>query len=461
MVTDKELLDSLLEKLYHVIVGADDINKENSVGGNYIAFTMPGIPLGQSDLDFSFVALSKLEVAADFGSVVNAIPPSSGRWFPSNRMIESIYKRVLNETIRPVVTLNDTEKKRLAAAQNFLTRYVDAIDLTTGATKKVPADTPIYETYQDRQTEYLNALTAYKSLQADYLGRKDDPAAQAQWVTKSPILRQQVKAKYDRWIVGGRKQVEAAINTIAELGRGTGERWADLEERLRLARQTTPAGEEFYFTKYFPASFWDDGHSKSWTKFTMSHEEVHTVDESSSTSWGGGGGASYGLWSVSASASYAEQKSHFKSDGELSGLEVELIRVPIRRSWWDPTVFGDRGWKFDPQVSNAVLSDGGHPPTGEMTAYSTAMIVARNLKLGVKLTTEENSHVATQFSASGSVGWGPFSVKGNYSRNTDKKTHDFVQTAAGIEAAGMQVIGFVCELLPKSPDPDTKLNWQA
>lgn len=461
MATDKDLLNSLLEKLYHVVVGEDDINKQAPIGGSFVSFTMPGIPIGVEDLDFSFVALSKLDVASDFASLVNGVPPPSGRWFPSNRSIQDIYKRVLNETIRPVVVLNDMEKKRLASAQEMLTHYVDAVDLTTGATKKVPADTPLYETYQDRQQEYLNALAAYKSLQADFLARKDDPAAQALWVTKGPILRQQVKAKFDRWTVGGRKQVEAAINTIAELGRGTGERWADMEERLRLAKQTTATGDEFYFTKYFPATFWDEAHSKSWTRFSMSHEEVHTVDESSSTNWGGGGGASVGLWSVSASASYAEQKSHYKSDGELSGLEVELIRIPIRRSWWDPTVFWDRGWKFDPQVSKAVLSDGQRPPSGEMTAYVTALIVARNLKLGVKLTSEENSHVATQFSASGSVGWGPFSVKGNYSRNTDRKTHDFVQTNAGLEAAGMQIIGFICELLPKCPDPDSTLNWQA
>ena len=54
-------------------------------------------------------------------------------------------RRVLDETIRPVVQLNDTEQKRLAAAHDMLTRMVDAIDLTTGGTKKVPADTPLYE----------------------------------------------------------------------------------------------------------------------------------------------------------------------------------------------------------------------------------------------------------------------------------------------------------------------------
>ncbi|MEV4783398.1 hypothetical protein [Burkholderia sp. LMU1-1-1.1] len=461
MATDKDLMLSLLDKIYAVVVGTDDINGIDANRGAIASFTLPGIPIEKEDLDFSFIDLAKMDVAADFSSLVNSVPPNSGRWQPSNRKVESYYSRVLNESIRPVVELSDDEKKRLLVAQQSLTRLVDAIDLTTGGTKQVPADTPLYEAYQDRQQDYLNALMSYKSLQADFLQRPTDLSAQAKWFSQGPVLKKQVEAKYKRWIAGGKIQIEAAINTIEELGRGTGERWSHMLEMLRAGVQQTSEGQEFYFTKYFPSAFWDEAHASSWTKFSMSHEELHTVDESSTTNYGGGGGTSFGMWSLSASASYAEQKQHFKSDGQLSTFDVELIRVPIRRSWWDPTVFWDRGWKFDPQISNLVLSEGTMPPKGEMGMYPTALIVARNLKVGIDLTSEENSHVATQMSASGSVGWGPFSVKGNYSRSTDRKTHDFVRTAAGIECAGMQIIGFVCEPLPKSPNPDLTLNWKA
>lgn len=461
MTSEEDLLKSLLEKIYLLVCGPDTINNLAPVGGSYVSFCLPGIPLGKDDLDFSFVELNKSEIAADFASLVNTVPPPRGQWVPSDRKVDAYYKRVLSETIRPVVTLNNNEKKRLASAQEMLTRMVDAVDLTTGATKKVPADTPLYEAYQERMGDYLAALTTYRSLQADYLGRPNDPAAQSEWFTKAGILRQKVQQKYDRWLAGGKTQIEEAIATIAELGRGTGERWQRMKEVVRLAEQTTPEGTPYLFTKFFPSKFWDEAHATSWTKFSMGREEVHTVNETSSTSFGGGGGFNLGLWSVGGSASYAEQKSRFKSDGLISKVEVELVRIPIRRSWWDATIFWDRGWKFDPQISSLVLSDGKIPPNGELPAYPTAMIVAKNLKLGIDMTSEENTHVATQFSASASVGWGPFSVRGNYSRNTDRKTHDFTRTAAGIECAGMQVIGFVCEMLPKSPDPDPNLNWQA
>ena len=311
-------------------------------------------------------------------------------------------------------------------------------------------------------SDYLNALSAYRGLQNNFLARPNDQAAQAAWYSQGPIFKQQLQMKYGRWLAGGKNQVEQAINTIQELGRGSGERWRRMKEDLDAADGTTDfSGQKFPFTKFFPSSFWDDAHKQSWTKFLMSHEEVHTVQDFSSMSWGGGGGFSVGLWSVGASTSYSEQRQDFKSDGQMSTVEVELIRVPIRRSWWDPTIFWDRGWKFDPQISNLVLSDGKIPPSGNLPVYPTALIVARNLKLGINMSSEENSHVATQFSASGSVGWGPFSVRGNYSKTTDHQTHDFVRSAAGLECAGMQIIGFICELLPKSPDPDPRLNWQA
>ena len=423
-----------------------------------MSFCLPGVPLAAEDLNFSFVELGKSQLAADFASLANTVPPARGYWVPSDRKVDAYYKRVLNETIRPVLQLNDTEKKRLAAARSVVTQLADIPNPTTGVMSKVPADTPLYQAYQERMTDYLNALTNFKSLQANYLQRPNDAQAQAEWFTKSAVLKQKVKLAFDRWVAGGKNQVDQALSTIRELGRGTGERWDSMKDNLRLSEQTTSEGSPYLFTKFFPSQFWDEAHTNSWTKFSMAHEEVHTVDNSSSTSWGGGG---FGLWSFSASASYAEQRQYHKSDANMEKIDVELIRVPIRRSWWDTTVFWDRGWKFDPQVTNMALSDGRIPPAGEMTAYPTAMIVSRNLNLAMNLSTEENSHVATQFSASGSVGWGPWSLKGNYSKNTDSKTHDFSQTSAGLECKGMQIIGFVCELLPKSPDTDPTLNWQA
>ena len=79
--------------------------------------------------------------------------------------------------------------------------------------------------------------------------------------------------------------------------------------------------------------------------------------------------------------------------------------------------------------------------------------------MAIDMNTTENSYFASQTAASASVGWGPFSVRGNYSRNETRKTHDCVRNAAGLEAPGMQILGFICQFLPECPNPDAGLNW--
>jgi hypothetical protein len=103
IMTEKDLLDSLFEKIYHVVTGPDPINNRTTPGGSFVSFALPGIPLSQEDLDFSFIELSKADVAADFSSLVNTVPQPRGYWTPSDRKIDQYYRRVLQETIRPVV----------------------------------------------------------------------------------------------------------------------------------------------------------------------------------------------------------------------------------------------------------------------------------------------------------------------------------------------------------------------
>jgi hypothetical protein len=64
-----------------------------------------------------------------------------------------------------------------------------------------------------------------------------------------------------------------------------------------------------------------------------------------------------------------------------------------------------------------------------------------------------------QIRGSASGGWGPFSFKANYFKRTTNTTHDFTEDAAGLVVPGLQIIGFGCTVLPKSPNPDPNLNW--
>jgi hypothetical protein len=166
------------------------------------------------------------------------------------------------------------------------------------------------------------------------------------------------------------------------------------------------------------------------------------------------------LWSFGATANYAEQKTFSKVDTAGNHLKCKLTAISLRRSWFDASLFMSHGWRFDPKINSTVFSDGGDPPKGDMPAIITGVVVAKEVNIGVDWSNTTDESFASQLSVSASVGWGPFSVRGNYSRNYTRTTHDYAKTVAGIEVPGMQIIGFVCQTLPKLPDPDLTLNWR-
>lgn len=460
MPTEIELASALVKKLAEVVIGGEDVVGIPAPAGSFVSFCYPGIAVDGSDFDFSFLSPSGAQgsAAADFASLVNSIPPSSGRFLPTAETIPDIYAEILRDKQLPQVSLADSEKKELAKSLAVVVRDITTIDPATGAAVQRPADTPLYERYKELEQAYISAALAYRSLQVDLLFRGDE-RSKVEWALKGPLYQQQRKTAYNSWLpVKG--EVERALGVIAALSnRGPESYWLELKERFDNSKFSSAEGEEYYFTKYFPSKFWDAAHVAGWTKFTMTHNEVHEINESSSMSASLGGGFGGGLWNVSGSGSYSEQKTYFKSDSQNLSIDLKLTMIPIRRTWLDATVFSNRAWRLDENINKSVYSDGGAPPQGRMPAIATAMIVVRELKLGADMSTTENSSFASQLKVSMSGGWGPFSVRGNYSRNTSRTTHDYVMSAAGIEAPGMQIIGFVCRTTPKSPNPDDTLNW--
>jgi hypothetical protein len=460
MLSEEQLANALVQKIAHIVLGSDDIVGIPTPTRSFISFCYPGIAVDATDFEFGFIApgANAGSAAADFADLVNSIPAVQGRFMPTAEKITDIYAEILRDKQLPQVELTADEKVRLQKATALLKQEIVTIDDATGGTVIRIADTPLYEKYKELELAYIAEGLKYRSLQLDMLFRGDD-RSKTEWALKGNLLRQMVQSAYNNWsTVKG--AVEIALGTIEALSsRGPETYWLGLRDRFDKSKFSTPEGEDYYYTKYFPGKFWDTAHAAGWANFKMTHGEVHTINESSQMSTSLKGGFSSGLWSVGGSGSYAEQKSRFKSDNETASVELQLTMAPIRRTWLDASVFANRAWRLDPNINKALFSDGGSPPQGRMPALITGMILGRGLKLGIDMSTTENKAFASQLTVSASAGWGPFSVRGNYTRNTDRKTHDFVQSTAGIEAPGLQILGFVCQMLPKSPNPDDTLNW--
>ncbi len=461
MAQDKKIMDALCAKLYAILSAGDNVNNVPLAGRTLVSYCSPGIPLAISDVDFGFLSQNQnqFDAASAFFNLVDTIPNPTGFWSTSNTKMSKEYEKVLTTKILPITNLSQQELDMLDRAKKMLNQDTQVLDIYTGQTRIVTGDTPLFERYKALKTLYENAVLSYNSLYFNSLNASDQ-RSRIEWSINEPVYKSRVQTAYQTWLPV-KQNIEQALSIIENLdGRGATKYWSELLEDFNNAKQAGGSiGEEIRLTKYFPDSFWDEAHKDSWTKFSFKSSEINTIDTQTSSSWGGGASASFGLWSIGGDASYSSQSKTYNSDSNNLNIDVELVKIPIRRSWFDGGIFKSRGWQFDPNINRDLLSDGGQPPKGTLIGYCTSIIVARNLNLYMDLSSTRDSYVASQFSSSMKAGWGPFSIRGNYTRSTQASTHNFSFDSGAISCPGMQIIAFVNELLPLSPNPDPNLNW--
>jgi hypothetical protein len=462
MTTNQEAMDALMAKLYNIFAAKDTITNVPA-DSPFISFCRPGIPITATALDFGFATMTEdqLTYASDFADIANDIPSTAGFWNPSGRKVYNEYFKIIKSPKLPIGQLTESEKRELEEAKKFVFKDELRLDGTTGRMVYVEIETLIFERYKEYETRWKNQFDNYAKELGNYLDRRaTDPMAASIWSRLEPILKQRVFNAMTAWEAAGKAIIEEKLALVSRLERrGSNQWWADRLRRFE-SHKNSDGVSNFLFTKYFPQKFWEQQNNGSWMTFTFNSKEVHTIDTSLNKSWGGGTSAGFGLWSWGGDYKRDTTDTYNESTIDTFALSVELARIPIRRTWMDAEVFTSRSWNFPDDTSQAeALSDGKNPPTGTMTSFPTALIVARNLKLRTDMSKEKNSYSLEQINGSYRAGWGPFSLKGNYSKTATRQTHDFSASGSGIECTGMQIIGYVCQTLPKCPNPDETLNW--
>jgi hypothetical protein len=64
-----------------------------------------------------------------------------------------------------------------------------------------------------------------------------------------------------------------------------------------------------------------------------------------------------------------------------------------------------------------------------------------------------------KISAGASVGIGPFTISGKFNMENHTGSEKGTIATDGIAAPDVQLVAFVCEVLPQSPNPDPALKW--
>lgn len=498
-VLPEVLMNSVLGKLYDLLTNGDEVAPKSD--DNYLAWLSVGIPYAKEELDFLSTGLSgvyrepepepleegeerpprrekspeeiqellaqdvtrRYMQAENLARLADLVPDTSGIkgdvtmnvWNPENTLSQA-YRHILRFSQVANFEPDEKTKKKIERLRGLLQEKKIKRNIVTEEEEEVLEETMLVKKYNEKLQNYLNEALEYNTHRVNALAAKD-PAAVHYWSVNASILRSKVMAAKNDWITNGFKEEYDQI--AAFIAQVEGRSMLTLKQQyiddLEKARLTGPAsGSDFYYTSLIPGSFAES--NNGWTEFSFSSsdfESGYKFDSESKSASARGGFFGFG---ASASASHEKTNTELKINMSHFKLNFKICQVPIVRPWFNTNFLTSKYWRFDEnntEFKDNMVSDGETPPNGMIPAYTTTAIFIKDLHLDFGSSNSEFLSEAENVSVGGRAGWGPFSVGGSFEKNGLEKNMNVQREGQGIKVEGMQLIGFKCHVLPKSPDP--------
>jgi hypothetical protein len=473
--TLEQLGSTMLTRLSNIVNGGDQ--RTPASADSFLTWCAPGIPFDPKEFDFAAGGFGArqdageyrrlVQQAFNFAQFVDFIPTLNAPYGregqeylnrPSQQRLSHIYAEVLRFSKVVDQELTPDQQAKLEKFRGLLRQTRKVKDLVTDEEKDVVEDGPILKAYNEKMAAYVAERTFYNSkrVAADSAVGPNGVAAVADWASNAEMYWLKVKAARDAWVSGGyRNEVDEMNAAIDQATRRSLKLWKQgLVEDLEKAQMaaTTP-GSTFQFTTLIPGNF---ANSAGWTGYNMHHEHTTANTQYENESWTAGGSVGFGFWSFGADASHSSESFHSDYGCESFALSMELAPVVISRPWFSAEFFKNRGWnlkKGDGWFYDDFPSDGGRPPKGNLIGYSTLALFARNIVIESAEFASAYDQAQSKTDVGGSVGWGPFSLSGSYSHGEGETHFQATRDGSKVIVPGMQIIGFVNELIGKAPNP--------
>jgi hypothetical protein len=466
--TLEEIANALMGALYGVV--SQSLGDESGSGGAapFVAWNKPGVPFEPEDFRFAKNMLigqgaSEEERMADFlfqstqaagfSRYVDFVPSvngvvggniSAGVLRPGSAQLSSIYKKVLDSAqIAEIPQPAEIDAKIAALAE-----------------KAKPMEAPYTEraaTYNDAKAE-LDMARARAGFSAE---------GKLEFQVKGASLKAKVTRAKQSWEVSGFKtpyeNIQAEIQSLRS--KRSPALW--LKEAIDNY-DTSSRGEDATFgearlTMPFPGSFAEN--ENGWTDFKLEMSNVDKLSKAKSSKFGASGGVGWGSFKIGGSAAGSTTQTLTVNNTNGFTLKMKIAQIPLLRDWFDPWFLRSEFWRFKAGSIEAergdVVSDGAAVPSGLLIAYPVSAIFVRKIEITMDELKDESSELVKTLKAEAKVGWGfgALNAGGSYERNNEVRTQKTDLANGVLKVDGMQLIGFLCETMDKSPDPKASLKF--
>jgi hypothetical protein len=248
--------------------------------------------------------------------------------------------------------------------------------------------------------------------------------------------------------------IETALATMGQYQQSSR---AAIFARARQVYEMTRRGSLFdpslfwHHCQAFPANWYAASAADNFTQLTIESRKVRISEDSRFSSYGAGGGVNFGLWRVGAGASHERRQYDLSADTSNLTISFRFGRVEIRNRWLNQALFSLNGWSVAGRTPGGYSDGTVTTNAGVFPLLRTAFIVVRDVRISANWGHTDLSIASQATSVNASVGWGPFSLSGNYSNTSSSRKFNSSFDGTTLTVPGIQIMAWLSSVVPFSP----------
>ncbi|WP_117213600.1 hypothetical protein [Allorhizocola rhizosphaerae] len=446
MPLDDRIAMTLYDRMFEVITGADPgAGLPSAFDSQHNMFVMAqrGMVLNAADYRNPWTPGNtdgSMAAAFNIATLTDEIVAPNHLYSPTGQKVSDVYSKMVNlVVVSEPPPSEELQKKRDELKKVLFERAVNEEGKTVEKTSTLADDEQkAFNAYQDA---YLAYVATWASAQADENLRRVWPITGAQAL-------QRPKRAFADWGAAGRDQIASTKAQLATLNEGQVARaFADAQFRLNAYKLVHELNEEFYRTNISPSD-WASGDPATWPQYSFSEANFKHEFSTEATSWGGGAQVSVGLWSFGGNVSHADSRQAMSQETTDVRLSFRWRICPIYRKWIDASLFKLPNWSVGTLTTAKGISGA---PDALMPMIPSALVIVRDVNVSAKWSAQDAERISEATSGGANVGWGPFSVSGNYSHSSTSDKFSAKRTDQGFVIPDIQLLGVVCTKVPPCP----------